>query len=194
MGLTEIEYVWLVNQFGVEGVKHVFTLNLRRQTYSSLQAQNLWKKQPRLVLFLRWTLKMCEVTRKGDALCNQLWSSCIKYHANCPLFSFEHKQNVFSLTAPSSLFPPLSCLPLSPSVFGGVSDRPYLQWPCSKHWARIAWALGRYIFMQCVYFLPQRRSRNSVFPRWAKQTTSKEFKCSSCKFSPTVTCFCRDYR
>lgn len=43
--------------------------------------------------------------------------------------------------------------------------------------------------MGCVYSALQKRSRNSVFPRWAKQTTSKEFKCTPCKFSPSSRMF-----
>lgn len=102
------------------------------------------------------------------------WCSCIKHRAKLSTslqFGDTHRIT-------------LAYLPSSTAVSGRVPDRRDLQWPRSKHWARIARALGRCIFMGCAYFpSPQRRSGNIVFPRWAKQTTSKEFKCTSCKFS-----------
>lgn len=60
---------------------------------------------------------------------------------------------------------PLLFLPLVPFSSPPVSPGRVSSGPAPKRWARIARALGKYIFMGCVYLPAPRESGNSVFPR-----------------------------
>lgn len=117
--------------FYCEFVAKIFLQPAQKPKKCRWESSCLWLKVQRCV---RWLVK--------ETLWTVPRSSCIKHRGNYPLSILEHTHKYYPPPLPPCFFPSLS-LPLSLGLSRQVPDRPSLQWLCSKHWARIARALGR---------------------------------------------------